>query len=178
MTSTLRNGMYKSGSSGNGSRIHSLFGNRDTSNSSFTIETHVMQQRTPDLARHSSDPKPRLIQQENLAFTTKAEIRHTARNDDLTNKPSRRVPDVQSITAARVDVALQITLDAIRNTRVRHGEKSAIGNEGASRPLHDIERVSKPVSDRRLSQSPIPTLTCSKHAYRPCCHRHESSPCR
>lgn len=79
---------------------------------------HIVQQSTLNAAGNLGDPEFGLVQQEQLAFSAKAKVCHSTAHLDLANELSTSIPDVDAIAASRIDVALQIALDAIGNAYI------------------------------------------------------------
>lgn len=122
-----------------------------------------MQQSTLDAAGNLGDPEFGLVQQEQLAFSAKAKVCHSTAHLNLANELSTSIPDVDAIAASRIDIALQIALDAIGNayitavsgptrpvacvhtttllTFIRHGKHSSVGYKVRAMPLNHIKRI-------------------------------------
>lgn len=122
-----------------------------------------MQQSTLNAAGNLGNPEFGLVQQEQLAFSAKAKVCHSTAHLDLANELSTSIPDVDAIAASRIDIALQIALDAIGNayitavsgptrpvacvhttallTFIRHGKHSSVGHKVRAMPLNHIKRI-------------------------------------
>lgn len=84
-----------------------------------------------------------LIAHKKLPGASEAEVGNTARHQDLAKQPARRIPHFNAIEAACVDVAFSVTLDAIGNTCVGHGEYSSVGEKLAAGTLDHVEGIAE-----------------------------------
>ncbi len=81
------------------------------------------------------------IQQPNLAIPPETEIRNPTINQNLSNQTASAAPNVNPIPAATVDVPVNVALDAVRRSHVRHGEHPPVDEKGALVDNDDIKRV-------------------------------------
>ena len=59
-----------------------------------------------------------LVQQEHLAFPTKTEVGYSSTDHDLPKQLTTRIPHTYTVITTAVYVAVEVTLDPIRNTYV------------------------------------------------------------
>ena len=83
-----------------------------------------------------------LVEDENFAIATKAEIRHPTRDPDLAQKHATRGPDMNTIRASRIYIAVDVTLDTVWDRGICESEKPAIDQEWLAMNHCDFKRVS------------------------------------
>lgn len=87
-------------------------------------------------------PQPMLIKQVHLSSSPKAKISDTSSHKYSSQKYSARRPDVDTITAAAVNVAVHVAFDAVGNTVIGKGEEAAVCKEWLAMSGDYIESVS------------------------------------
>lgn len=70
-----------------------------------------------------------LVQDEHLALPSKAKVGRTPLDQDPAQEYSTRRPDVDSIAAPTIDVAMHVALDAVWDAAVCKGEKAPVDEE-------------------------------------------------
>jgi hypothetical protein len=100
-----------------------------------------IQQRPSTLIMQQGSPKPRLATEKDLSITTKAEISHAPRNQNLANQSTAHVPAIDTIATASPDVAVYITFDTVGGAQVGKGKDSPVGQEGRAAKVFDLEGV-------------------------------------
>jgi hypothetical protein len=88
-------------------------------------------------------PQPILIEQVHFSSPSKAKVGDTARKNDSSKEHSAGRPDIYTIAAAAVDVAVHIAFDAVRDTVIGKSEKAAVRKEWFAMSCDYIEGVSR-----------------------------------
>lgn len=87
-------------------------------------------------------PQLVLVQDEYLALFSKAEIRCPSFDEDPAEQHTSRRPHVDAIATSAVDVAVNITLDAVWYARVSKSEQTSVDEEGFARIVRYVECIS------------------------------------
>lgn len=90
-------------------------------------------------------PQPILIEQVHLSSPSKAEIGDTSGNNNSSKEHSTGRPDIHTIAAAAVNVAVHVAFDAVGNAVIGKGEESPVCEEWFAVSCDYIERVSRPL---------------------------------
>ena len=88
-------------------------------------------------------PESGLVQQHYFALLGEAEIRNATWAYHLPDQRASGRPNIQSVSAAAVDIALQVTLDAIWNASACTCEQSLIGEKVGAAACDDIKSVTE-----------------------------------
>lgn len=100
-----------------------------------------LEQRASHSRRQLDLPESGLVQHEQLAGPSKAEIGNAAGHADLENQIPCGSPYLHAVAATAVHVTPCITLDAVGDAGVTCREEAAVCQEGRAVPVCDVESV-------------------------------------
>lgn len=87
-----------------------------------------------------------LVEDEDLAISSKAEIRSPALDQNSAQKPAARRPHVDAIATAAVHITMDIALDAVRDAHISKSKEPSVDEEGLARIVRHIKSISAKLS--------------------------------
>lgn len=94
------------------------------------------------MSRQLYPPQPILIEQVHLSSPSKAEISDASGKKNSSKEHSAGRPDIHTIAAAAVNVAVHVAFDAVGDTVISKGEKAPVCEEWFAMSCDYIECVS------------------------------------
>jgi hypothetical protein len=86
-------------------------------------------------------PQAGLVQDEHLPATPKAEVGSAAVNGNPAQQDSAWRPHVNTVPTAAIDVAVRVTLDAVRDACIRKREEPTVGEKRLPVILGNIKGI-------------------------------------